>query len=304
MRIIFILIFLTNILNSQIPEGKKITSYLYIYDFEKNKSILISKENRHIEAPNWFKNEDYLILNSRGKLEKYSSNGENMGIINTQELEKCNNDHGISFDGSTLFFSSGKNEIKGHSSFIYKVPIEGGIPELITSLSPSYWHGVSPDGKDIVYCAERDGNYDVYKMNISQGKEIKLTSFSGLDDGPEYSNDGKYIYYNSYKSGKMKIWRMLADGSDKTQLTFDDFSDWFPHVSPNDKNILFISYINDQKQRHPFGRKVKLRLLNINTHKIKDLTPVFFGGQGTINVNSWNSEGTKFAYVIYSLENF
>ena len=41
--------------------------------------------------------------------------------------------------------------------------------------------------------------------------------------------------------------------------------------------------------------------MNIQTKKIKDITPEFFGGQGTINVPSWSPDGTKFAYVKYEL---
>jgi len=40
----------------------------------------------------------------------------------------------------------------------------------------------------------------------------------------------------------------------------------------------------------------------LNTKKVTDLTDIFYGGQGTINVNSWNPDGTKFSYVKYSLE--
>jgi TolB protein len=47
---------------------------------------------------------------------------------------------------------------------------------------------------------------------------------------------------------------------------------------------------------------VKLRLLNLKDKSIVDLTEPFYGGQGTINVPSWNQEGTKFAYVTYSLK--
>ena len=200
------------------------------------------------------------------------------------------------------FFSSGKNEIEGHSSFIYKISLKGGEPKLLTPLNPSYWHGVSPDGSDIVYCAERNGNYDVYKMNSDGGEEIRLTTAEGLDDGPEYSPDGKYIYFNSYRSGKMQIWRMLADGSNKEQMTFDNYSNWFAHIAPHNQNAVLISYLEDQGQQHPFGRKVKLRLLDLNTKEVSNLTPPFYGGQGTINVPSWNPEGTQFAYVVYSLE--
>jgi Tol biopolymer transport system component len=330
----------------QIPQDKKIISSLYVYDLDSRKSSLLFKEERHFEAPNWSKDGNYLYINSQGKLEKYDLKGNNLGVINTGNLDKLNNDHGISFDGKFLFFSSGKNEIQGHSSYIYSIPLAGGSPKLLTKFSPSYWHGVSadgkyivycaerdgnydvyklnseggvevrltfddglddgpeysPDGKYIIYCAERDGNYDVYKLNSEGGVEVRLTFDDGLDDGPEYSPDGKYIYFNSYRSGKMQIWRMNSKGSDAEQITFDKYSNWFPHISPKNDLAVIISYIEDQKQLHPFGKNVKLRLINLNTKKVTDLTDIFYGGQGTINVNSWNPDGTKFSYVKYSLE--
>ena len=100
----------------------------------------------------------------------------------------------------------------------------------------------------------------------------------------------------------MQIWRMNSKGSDAEQITFDKYSNWFPHISPKNDLAVIISYIEDQKQLHPFGKNVKLRLINLNTKKVTDLTDIFYGGQGTINVNSWNPDGTKFSYVKYSLE--
>ena len=300
MKKFFFLFFCLRILAAQIPDGKKIVSSLYVYDMIDKKSVLLTKENRHFEAPNWSRNGTYFLLNSNGKIEKYSLKGKYIETILTGDLEKCNNDHGISFDGRTLYFSSGKNEIKNHNSFIYKISLKGGTPKILTSKSPSYWHGISPDNKYIVYCAERNGNYDIFKMNSDGGKEMRLTKNENLDDGPEFSPDGKYIYFNSFRTGKMQIWRMLVDGSNKEQMTFDEYSNWFAHIAPHNQNAVLISYLEDQGQNHPFGRQVKLRLLNLNTKKVSNLTSSFFGGQGTINVHSWNPEGTQFAYVSYS----
>jgi len=156
--------------------------------------------------------------------------------------------------------------------------------------------------KMMVYCASRNGNFDVYAMSTDGGEEIRLTTDESLDDGPEYSPDGKYIYINSYRSGMMQIWRMKADGSDPEQMTFDAHSNWFAHIAPNNKVATIITYVEDQKQSHPFGHQVKLRLLNLKTKEVKDLTEEFYGGQGTINVPSWSPDGKKFAYVRYALE--
>ena len=154
----------------------------------------------------------------------------------------------------------------------------------------------------MVYCASRNGNFDIYAMSTNGGEEIRLTTHESLDDGPEYSPDGKYIYINSYRSGMMQIWRMKADGSEPEQMTFDAYSNWFAHIAPNNKVATIITYVEDQKQGHPFGHQVKLRLLDLKTKKVKDLTEAFYGGQGTINVPSWSPDGKKFAYVRYALE--
>jgi Tol biopolymer transport system component len=107
---------------------------------------------------------------------------------------------------------------------------------------------------------------------------------------------------NSFRTGKMQIWRMSADGANPEQMTFDDYSTWFAHISPNGKVATVISYVKDQADKHPFGHQVKLRLLDLKTKKLTDLTEEFYGGQGTINVPSWSPDGKKFAYVRYELE--
>jgi len=129
----------------------------------------------------------------------------------------------------------------------------------LTELGPSYFHGWSPDGKTLAYCAQRNGNFDVYTVSVSGGQETRLTTAEGKDDGPEYSPDGQYIYFNSERTGTMQIWRMKADGSAQEQLTKDaDVESWFPHISPDNKSLAFLTYDagagdHPENKTSPFG---------------------------------------------------
>ncbi len=289
-----------------IDEAKKnndTTSYIQTVDIITGEIETIASLKGHYEAPNWHP-DNYLILNTYGNLIKLDLKSKRINKINTDFANNCNNDHGISPDKKSLVISNFDTLDLAHGTYvskIYTLPIKGGIPKLITKNSPSFWHGWSPDGKTLAYCAQRNGNFDIYTIPAVGGEETRLTSADGLDDGPEYSPDGKFIYFNSYRNGHMQIWRMMADGSRPEQLTFDENSNWFAHPSPDNKWIVYISYQSDEKQSHLFGRQVKLKLMDIKTRVIKDITPVFYGGQGTINVPSWSSDSKKVAFVSYSI---
>ena len=278
-----------------------IVSQLVLLNVETGKEKIILEENRHFEAPNWSRDGKYIVFNSDGLIEKVTTEGKKLGIINTDFANKCNNDHGLSFDGEWLVISHNDDRVKSKSgnSRIFILPMEGGIPRLITSLAPSYWHGISPDSQWVVYCAERNGEWDVYKANVISGEEIRLTDAPGLDDGPEYSYDGEWIYFNSHRTGRMHLYKMRADGTEQTQLTFDDFDNWFPHPSPDNKSAAYISYLEDQKGQHPFGKDVRIRLLDTETLAVRDLTPVFYGGQGSLNIHSWSPDSKQIAFVRY-----
>jgi len=290
----------------RVDEGKTDTiSYIHTVHIESGEIEILTSEKAHYEAPNWHP-DNYLILNKKGKLYTFDLKTKAFNLLSTGSAIHNNNDHGISPDKKWLAISNHDPKFeskKSYKSNVYLVPIGGGEPRRLTNDVPSYWHGWSPDGKTLAYCAERNTNYDIYSIPVEGGEEKRLTTTEGLDDGPDYSPDGKYIYFNSYRSGHMQIWRMLADGSNPEQLTFDENSNWFPHPSPDNKWIVYIAYVSDEKQQHLFGKQVKLRLMNLATKQIKDLTPVFFGGQGTINVPSWSPDSKKIAFVSYSINN-
>ena len=280
------------------------TSYIQILDIATGKIDTVFSTNKHFEAPNWHP-DGYLIVNSYGRLYTLDLKSRQLQSLNTDFAVECNNDHGLSPDKKWLAISHNNRKdtsSKAYKSMIYVVPVKGGTPRLVTSQTPSYWHGWSPDGKTLVYCAERNNEYDVYAIDVNGGAERRITTTPGLDDGPEYSPDGKYIYLNSYRSGHMQIWRMQPDGSNAEQLTFDENSNWFAHPSPDNKYIAYIAYTSDEKQQHLFGKNVKLRLMTLKDKSIRDLTPVFYGGQGTINVPSWSPDSKKIAFVSYSVK--
>ncbi len=293
--VVLLLLAITSNVKSQ--ETVIMKSKLEIFDLATNQHKIVYETSDHIEAPNWTPDGKYLVFNSKGLIYKIPVNGGIPEKIYTGIANNCNNDHVISADGKTLVVSHNTKE-KG--SIIYTLPFTGGEAKQVTPKGPSYLHGISPDGKTLSYCAQRNNEYDIYTISINGGEETKLTNTVGLDDGPEYSSDGRYIYFNSVRTGLMQCYRMKPDGSDQEQLTFDDYHNWFPHPSPNLKWALILTYEKDVIG-HPANKNVKLRLIPFDGGEPKVLVKLF-GGQGTINVHSWSPDSKQFAFVSFEVE--
>ncbi|MFN8433468.1 MAG: hypothetical protein U0V18_05585 [Anaerolineales bacterium] len=262
----------------------------------------ILKEFDHvIEAPNWTKDGMFLVFNSNGRIFTYEMATGDVKEIDTGFAIDCNNDHVLSPDNSELAVSHFTNE--DATSRIYILPLSGGTPRLVTEKGPSYLHGWSPDGKHLAYCAERNGQYDIYTISVDGGEEAQLTNLPGLDDGPEYSSDGKYIWFNSVRTGLMQVWRMEADGSNPTHMVNEESNNWFPHVSPDNQWVVYIAYKKGDVEPgdHPANKNVELRLIPAEGGAAKTIVSLF-GGQGTINVNSWAPNNRTIAFVSYRLK--
>jgi hypothetical protein len=271
-----------------------IQSALEIVDLASQNRRVVYHTNGRIEAPNWSRDGQSLIVNRGGRLLRLPVTGGQTQLIDTGFAVACNNDHGISPDGTQLAIS---DQTGDNQSRVYVLPFGGGAPRRVTPLGPSYWHGWSPDGQVLAYCAERHGEFDIYTIAVAGGEERRLTTAPGLDDGPEYSPDGRYIYFNSDRTGLMQIWRMRPDGSQQEPVTADDYNNWFPHPSPDGKWIVFLSYPKEVKG-HPANQDVMLRLRSTAGGEVQ-LLATLYGGQGTINVPSWSPDSQSVAFVSY-----
>jgi TolB protein len=282
-------------------------SSLETVDIASTDRRLVHVFEDHIEAPNWTPDGKTLIYNSQGLLYEIPWTGGTPEKIDTGFANKCNNDHGISPDGKHIVIS---DQSQGNNqSTIYILPFEGGTPRRVTQETPSYWHGWSPDGKTLAYCAQRNGKFGIFTISANTVAEptgiaeSRLTTAAegGLDDGPDYTPDGQHIVFNSDRSGKMQIYTMDTGGTGVTQLTKDDRNNWFGHVSPDGKWMVYVSYEPDVTG-HPANKDVELRLMNMTTKEIKTLAKLF-GGQGTINVPSWSPDSKRVAFVSYQYVN-
>jgi TolB protein len=279
-----------------VPYRDYIGSNLEVLDLATGNATIIHSYRGSFQAPNWTPDGKALIYAQEGRLYRFDLGRRAAQAINTGFATRNNNDHVLSFNGRMLAISHHAVEDSG-ASIVYTVPTTGGTPKRITAKGPSYLHGWSPDGRWLVYTAERNEDYDVYKIPSSGGAEIRLTFAPGLDDGPEYTPDGKYVYFNSVRSGRMQIWRMRPDGSAQQQITNDSVNNWFPHISPDGKWIVYIAFPPDVPANdHPFYKHVTLKLMPIGGGPSRVIAYVY-GGQGTINVPSWSPDGKRLAFV-------
>jgi TolB protein len=276
-------------------------SILETLDIETGERTVLREFDNVIEAPNWTKDGRFLVYNCDGRMYTYELDDGAVQQIESGFAIDCNNDHVLSPDGAQLAVSHFTEA--DAKSRIYVLPFEGGEPVLITPNAPSYLHGWSPDGAALAYCAERNGQYDIYSIPASGGDETQLTDLPGLDDGPEYSPCGRWIWFNSTRSGLMQIWRMGHDGDNPVQMTAEDANCWFPHVSPDGRWVCYLAYRTGDVQPgdHPANKEVELRLMPAEGGASRTIARLF-GGQGTINVNSWAPDSRRLAFVSYRLK--
>lgn len=283
----------------------RLRSKLSIYDLSTKKIVVIHTADAVFEAPNWSPDGKTILFNQGGGLFTIPAAGGQPDGIDLKGLTRCNNDKGFSPDGKQIAFSS-SGQAKG--SQVFTVSSAGGEPRRMVPETPSYFHAWSPDGKYLAFVARRDGNFDLFRIAADGGPQERLTTSSGYDDGPDYSPDGKWIYFNSNRSGKWAVWRMPPAGAGENdqqaeQVTFDEVEDWFPHCSPDGKWLLFVSFPKGTKTHDDRMPGMELRLMRLPGKKIERspsrLLATFFGGQGTINVNSWAPDSKKFAFVTF-----
>ncbi len=279
-----------------VPYRDYLGGQLEVMDVATGERRLLYSSKDAIQAPNWTHDGKALIYNANGRLYRFDLAKGAPSELNTGFATNNNNDHVLSFDGRMIGISNHVAEDK-NNSHVFTVSVKGGTPTRVTTLGPSYLHGWSPDGKYLVYTGGRDNEYDIYRIAVTGGEELRLTTTKGLDDGPEYSPDGKYIYFNSTRTGTMQLWRMKPDGSDPEQLTHDGFNNWFPHVSPDGRTLVFLSYLPDvAPSDHPWYKHVYIRTMPAAGGEARVLAYVY-GGQGTINVPSWSPDGKRVAFV-------
>ncbi|RPI01262.1 MAG: DUF5050 domain-containing protein [Calditrichaeota bacterium] len=141
---------------------------------------------------------------------------------------------GISPDGSAIVFCSYDNQLKDYS--IYMADINGQGQRLITELGYNLAPFFTPEGDRILFRSHRDGDYDLYELNLDGGDIRNLTNDSGHAYFSQFSPDGSKILFNTDREQYYKIWMMDRDGSNQTQLTFGNYNDYHPRFQPIRKN--------------------------------------------------------------------
>lgn len=285
----------------------RVEATLEVLDIGSGNRRIVRHFDTKIEAPNWSRDGASLVYNSAGRIWRIPVDGGEPVPVDTGQLVDNNNDHGLSPDGTQLVISDQSEA--DNLSRIHLVTLDGSAPIRTVVDDPaarSYWHGWSPDGKTLAYVrvSIADGSYDIWTADLA-GVRRPLVVGPGVDDGPEYSPDGRHLYFNSTRSGAMALWRANADGSDPVQLTHDPARrDWFPHLSPDGKSIAYVSFGDDVAlEDHPPNREdVQLRIIPVDGSSPPQILTRLFGGQGTINVPSWSSDGRKIAFVSYRLK--
>jgi TolB protein len=255
-----------------------------------------------LEAPNWAPDGRRLLLNGDGLLWRLDLEPEvELQRVPIDDLPPINNDHVLDSERGLIYLSAND----GH---IYVAPVQGGAAKRVTHDASRYHflHGVSPDGATLAFV-------ELSRTDLSIPGRLALVSSAGGEthypaagsshlDGPEYSPDGGWLYFNTEefasRPGHAQLARMPAAGGRMEHLVESDSVDWFPHLSPDGAFASYISFPLGTLG-HPPDLDVEVRL--VRTADWRDVVWRFplYGGQGTLNVNSWSPDSRRFGFVAY-----
>lgn len=161
------------------------------------------------------------------------------------------------------------------------------LRQLTTEMGYDAEATVSPTGDRVVFTSVRDGDLELYSMNLDGSDVTRLTDRLGYDGGAFFSPDGSKIVWRAdypdteeeaadyqrlleqglIRPGELDIWVMNADGSDKRQVTDLPGANFAPYWHPSGEKIIFSS-----NHEEPEGREFELYLVNLDGTGLERIT--------------------------------
>jgi TolB protein len=104
----------------------------------------------------------------------------------------------------------------------------------------------SPDGRKLaLVLSTRDGNLDVYILDLTSQVLTRITDDPGIDTEPQWSKDGQSIYFTSDRAGGPQIYKVgIKPGDKPRRLTFQGSYNARPRVSPDESQLAFVTQEN------------------------------------------------------------
>ncbi len=140
-------------------------------------------------------------------------------------------------------------------------------------------------GGRLAFASNRDGDYEIYVINLDGTGLLQLTANTAYDFDPAWSPDGAQIVFASSTDGDAEIKIMNADGSGVHPITDNGVRDADPAWSPDGQWIAFSSERDGDFEifiMRPDGSDV--RQLTFNT--VDDFNP------------TWSPDGARIAYYV------
>jgi len=210
---------------SSSPDGKHIAFYAK-YNGRKTWSIhsmnvdgtnwtrLTHAQNKWDSAPTWSPDGKQIAF-AREYRDSRETWQEEIWIMNAdgsqQAQLKSINGGGPSFtpDGKILYHSKSK------SSEICIANRDGSnLIKLTNNNAEDWFPKISPNGKQITFMSNRDGNLEIYVMNRDGSNQKRLTYNDVNDWNPTWSPDGsKLIFASENNTGYFHIYMMNTDGT-------------------------------------------------------------------------------------------
>ena len=142
----------------------------------------------------------------------------------------------------------------------------------------------SPDKRQLAFVSTRDGNPEIYLIDINGKNLRRLTENPAKDTLPAWSPDGKEIALVSTRDGNAEIYLLNVESGQPVRLTNHLAEDTHPAWSPDGRQIIFQSDRDGDMELYTMSRDGDL-LQQVTTNEVYDGEP------------DWSPDGFYFAFV-------
>jgi serine/threonine protein kinase len=185
----------------------------------------------------------------------------------------------------------------GEEVNVFSMNEDGNAEKQLTAGAKfNYEPVVTPDGKHVVFSSNRNGFFNLWRMDADGKNPLQLTKVqNGIDSQIDVMPGGKTVLFTRHSSdhGKASLMKVSIDGGEAEPLVPEtESSALLPRVSPDGKLLAYQSFHYDQEKAN-FDSTVKIVPLSENQTG-KPAKEIEFGLHFPLE---WTADGKFLTYI-------